>query len=76
MTAWFFFSALQGRRTIWLEVRKTSGWCCSTKTIGVVCYHKIGQSMQHEGKKRLRELLRGWEGKDPEEERLLKQTEL
>lgn len=31
--------------------------------------------MQHE-QKRLREQLGGWEGKDPEEERLLKQTEL
>lgn len=52
LTGFFFPSgALQRRRAIWLEVRKTSGWCCSTKTIGVVCYHKIGQSMQHAEKK-------------------------
>lgn len=48
------------------------GGAVPQKNIGVVCYHKIGQSMQHE-EKRLREQLRGWEGKDPEEERLLKQ---
>lgn len=31
-----------------LEVRTTSGWCCSAQTVGLACYHKIAESMWHE----------------------------
>lgn len=36
------------RGAIRLQVRRTSGWCCSAQTVGLACYHKIAESMWHE----------------------------